>query len=241
MQRLVRDILGRLRPTELIELGLTAAVDELVAFWSGRAARASRFAVDAARRRGRSSPTMRETLYRVIQEGLNNAVRHGRPTRIEIAVSRGDRRRDPGARDRDDGAPSGKPDGAGFGLSGMRERVEAAGGVLTISRGRDGGGWTVAGAGWPASADGEARRGERRMNILLVDDHALVRAGLKRLLATAVRRRDPGGGRRPRRPGAGRARLKPDLIILDLNLPGLGGLELLRRMIQAGRPGRSWC
>jgi DNA-binding NarL/FixJ family response regulator len=27
---------------------------------------------------------------------------------------------------------------------------------------------------------------------------------------------------------------RPDLVILDLNLPGLGGLELLRRMIHAG-------
>ena len=71
------------------------------------------------------------------------------------------------------------------------------------------------------------------MTILLVDDHALVRAGLMRLLATLS-------------PGAileaanGRDALalvraeKPDLIILDLNLPGLGGLELLRRMIQIG-------
>jgi DNA-binding NarL/FixJ family response regulator len=71
------------------------------------------------------------------------------------------------------------------------------------------------------------------MTILLVDDHALVRAGLKRLLATlpygeileAANGRDALGLLRTE---------KPDLIILDLNLPGLGGLELLRRMIQAG-------
>jgi len=31
-------ILGRLRPTELIELGLTAAIGELVAFWGARIA-----------------------------------------------------------------------------------------------------------------------------------------------------------------------------------------------------------
>jgi len=71
------------------------------------------------------------------------------------------------------------------------------------------------------------------MTILLVDDHALVRAGLKRLLATlpcgeileAANGRDALGLLRTE---------KPDLVILDLNLPGLGGLELLRRMIQAG-------
>ena len=69
--------------------------------------------------------------------------------------------------------------------------------------------------------------------ILLVDDHALVRAGLKRLLATlpheaileAANGRDALALIRQQR---------PDLVILDLNLPGLGGLELLRRMIHAG-------
>jgi len=71
------------------------------------------------------------------------------------------------------------------------------------------------------------------MTILLVDDHALVRAGLKRLLATL----DQG---EILEAANGRDALillraeKPSLVILDLNLPGLGGLELLRRMIQAG-------
>ena len=71
------------------------------------------------------------------------------------------------------------------------------------------------------------------MTILLVDDHALVRAGLKRLLATlshevileAANGRDALALIRQER---------PDLVILDLNLPGVGGLELLRRMIHAG-------
>jgi two-component system invasion response regulator UvrY len=71
------------------------------------------------------------------------------------------------------------------------------------------------------------------MNILLVEDHALVRAGLKRLLAPLCDGEivETADGR----DALARARaLKPELIILDLNLPGLGGLELLRRMIQQG-------
>jgi len=71
------------------------------------------------------------------------------------------------------------------------------------------------------------------VRILLVDDHALVRAGLKRLLATiwSGEIAEAANGR------DALAKLKearPDLVILDLNLPALGGLELLRRMIQAG-------
>jgi DNA-binding NarL/FixJ family response regulator len=71
------------------------------------------------------------------------------------------------------------------------------------------------------------------VTILLVDDHTLVRAGLKRLLASvsagevleAADAREALALIRQRR---------PDLVILDLNLPGLGGLELLRRLIAAG-------
>jgi two-component system sensor histidine kinase UhpB len=139
MQGLVRDILGRLRPTDLIDLGLTAAVGELVAFWRARHP-AIRFEVtlppdDAV------AAERRETLYRVIQEGMNNAVRHGRPNRVEIEVALA-----PDdcvtARVSDDGVRTGQHDGAGYGLIGMRERVGAAGGELTIERGETAG-WTV--------------------------------------------------------------------------------------------------
>ena len=70
------------------------------------------------------------------------------------------------------------------------------------------------------------------MRILIVDDHAIVRDGLARLLATE--------GDHELRPATnGREALvtarsfRPDLVILDLNLPGLGGLELLRRLVQS--------
>jgi two-component system invasion response regulator UvrY len=74
------------------------------------------------------------------------------------------------------------------------------------------------------------------MKILIVDDHAIVRDGLSRLLAT-------DGDHEVKLAATGREALiaarsfRPDLVILDLNLPGLGGLELLRRLvaIEAGR------
>jgi DNA-binding NarL/FixJ family response regulator len=68
------------------------------------------------------------------------------------------------------------------------------------------------------------------VKILLVDDHAIVRSGLRRLLAALP-------GARISEAATGREALaivraeRPALIMLDLNLPGLGGLELLRRII----------
>ena len=85
MQRLVRDILGRLRPTEVTELGFEAAIDELVAFWRERQPGIA-FDVELRVDETGLSDAMLETLYRVVQEGLTNAVRHARPSRIEILV-----------------------------------------------------------------------------------------------------------------------------------------------------------
>jgi two-component system invasion response regulator UvrY len=68
------------------------------------------------------------------------------------------------------------------------------------------------------------------MKILLVDDHVIVRAGLRNLLAAVADARISEAA-------TGRDALlqlrqdRPDLILLDLNLPGIGGLELLRRML----------
>jgi two-component system invasion response regulator UvrY len=71
------------------------------------------------------------------------------------------------------------------------------------------------------------------VKILVVDDHAIVRDGLTRLLGSDDDHQvsQAADGREALRLSR---TLRPDLIILDLNLPGLGGLELLRRLIQAG-------
>lgn len=72
------------------------------------------------------------------------------------------------------------------------------------------------------------------MNILLVDDHAIVRDGLRRLLEAATGNtvfEAVDGQEALAQVGARRI----DLVILDLNLPSLGGLELLRRLLEASR------
>ena len=67
-------------------------------------------------------------------------------------------------------------------------------------------------------------------DILLVEDHAIVRSGIRKLLADRpnLNLKETATGE------AARATLRSqafDLLILDLNLPGLGGLELLRRVL----------
>jgi DNA-binding NarL/FixJ family response regulator len=69
--------------------------------------------------------------------------------------------------------------------------------------------------------------------ILVVDDHAIVRSGIRRLLTEL-----PDLDLQEAADGEEALELvrtsRFDLIILDLNLPGLGGLELLRRILKVG-------
>jgi DNA-binding NarL/FixJ family response regulator len=67
------------------------------------------------------------------------------------------------------------------------------------------------------------------MNILIVDDHAIVRAGLRRLLRGLFDGEvlEAATGREALVLARGRPL---DLVLLDMNLPELGGLELLSRL-----------
>lgn len=69
-----------------------------------------------------------DTLYRVVQEGLTNAVRHGKADRIEIRITRTEN--EVMVSIRDNGTGCGKTE-EGFGLRHMRERLEMLGGTLT--------------------------------------------------------------------------------------------------------------
>ena len=65
--------------------------------------------------------------------------------------------------------------------------------------------------------------------LLVVDDHAIVRSGIRRLLSdrSDIEVLEAASGEEALRA----VQEQPaDLIVLDLNLPGLGGLELLRRL-----------
>src|ERR1700722_19357589 len=68
------------------------------------------------------------------------------------------------------------------------------------------------------------------MKILLVDDHVIVRSGLRSLLGAGCHARiiEACDGRQALQQVRAE---KPDLVLLDLNLPGMGGLELLRRIL----------
>ena len=72
-------------------------------------------------------PDEEDALYRVVQEGMTNAVRHGRADRIEIRITRNGNAVSVSVRDNGTGCAELEE---GFGLRHMRERLEMLGGTL---------------------------------------------------------------------------------------------------------------
>lgn len=68
------------------------------------------------------------------------------------------------------------------------------------------------------------------IRVLIIDDHALVRAGLRLLLADAGDIEVVGEAATGEEGLALARRLRPDVVLCDLHLPGLSGLEVTSRM-----------
>jgi signal transduction histidine kinase len=92
-----------------------------------------------------ADPAFQLAVYRVVQEGLTNALRYSRgPTRVDVRVDATGEQVDVSVDD--DGLP-GIPTpsvGAGRGLIGLTERVSALGGSLTSGHHDSGTGWRLA-------------------------------------------------------------------------------------------------
>jgi DNA-binding NarL/FixJ family response regulator len=91
----------------------------------------------------------------------------------------------------------------------------------------------VAAVSGEAAGTADQRAGAVR--VLLVDDHALLRAGMARLLDLAADLTvvgSAGGGAQALEMAAA---LRPDVVLMDLSMPGMSGVEATRRLL-AARP-----
>ena len=136
VHRAVSEMIGRLRPVGLDELGLVDAIEHCVDHWRQRLPE-MRFDVSVSGNFVGLSEPVTLTLYRLIQEGLTNIYKHAHASRAGITLHRSTL------------TPEGvdevqltvADDGCGmeynarvsrYGLSGMRERVELSGGTFSL-------------------------------------------------------------------------------------------------------------
>jgi DNA-binding NarL/FixJ family response regulator len=72
---------------------------------------------------------------------------------------------------------------------------------------------------------------DRHLSVLLVDDHAVVREGYRRLLERQDDIEVVGESEDAAAAHAAFCRLKPQIVVMDITLPGTTGIEAMRRML----------
>ncbi len=213
----VRRICSQLRPSALDHLGLTAAIEEELSGWHDRTGIEYDFVScpqDLILDLDRST-----AVFRILQEALTNVARHTNATRVDIRLSNkggyvnliiSDNGR--GIQEEEVYNPK------SLGLIGMRER--ALQWYLAFSGISNAAGFDLVGM---------------MIRVLIVDDNADVREGLKRILEKAS---DIAVGAEATNGQEALDRIEGqewDVVLLDVSLPDLSGLEVLRR-IKSQRP-----
>ena len=132
IQKHVKAILRQLRPTVALEFGLAAAIGDLIAFWTRRRPDIA-FAVEIAVDGAILDRRIEDACYRLVQEAVSNAVRHGRPSSIAVTVVlQADDELCVTVADDGSGLTAGAAR-SGMGLAGMAERVRALDGRFEIA------------------------------------------------------------------------------------------------------------
>ncbi|WP_298260604.1 histidine kinase [Bradyrhizobium sp.] len=144
LQQFTRRILERLRPVGLAELGLREALGALLRLWNESHPDVE-IETTISNSLGETGETAELTIYRVVQEALTNVFRHARATAVNVSIepaqppagTKGNR--DYALVRVCDNGRGLKPDQKfGLGLTGMRERILALGGTLTVASGEGG-------------------------------------------------------------------------------------------------------
>ena len=162
----MRRLAVELRPKALDDFGLVPALERLAQTFTEQIG--IDVDVEASLGETRLPPEVETALYRIVQEALTNVVKHARARHVSISLVR--RASSVSAVIEDDGDRLRRePSKDGLGLIGMRERVELLDGRLEIeSR--------------PATGRRSSPRCPLVIRVLIVDDHAVVRTGLRLLL-----------------------------------------------------------
>jgi two-component system, NarL family, sensor histidine kinase DevS len=134
----LRSLITDMRPASLDELGAGPALEALIdrtRRLSGLTVRADiDLAYEAGREADRHDPEIEVAIYRFVQEGLTNAVKHAGDARVVVTVAEGADEIVVGVRDDGPGFAT-DAHHEGFGLIGLRERVELVGGTVTVQSG----------------------------------------------------------------------------------------------------------
>jgi signal transduction histidine kinase len=135
----VRRSVAALRPSALENLSVRQAIEQQVADFRAHSGLAVELAIEGDE--ARCSQAAGLALYRAVQEGLTNIRKHADATHVAVRLNFGPATAELTIADDGRGLPADlaagpRPDGGGFGLAGIRERMALLGGTLDVRPGQ---------------------------------------------------------------------------------------------------------
>lgn len=260
----VRSLSYLLHPPLLDDFGLASALEWYTDGFRKRSG--ITIELDCPRNLPRLGAEKEMALFRVIQEGLTNVLRHSGSSKawirisfdpVDVRLSVEDEGRGIGGK----AVAMAEGRTSGVGLLGMRERLQQLGGTLEI-RPRIRGTQVVASlpieegerapsspeipVPQPTSGFGQISKetgepvgaGASRKRILVADDHEVTRQGIRNLLQDEPDLEICGEARDGMEAVMKARQLNPDLVIMDINMPGAGGFSAARSIRQSGMPAK---
>lgn len=173
-----------------------------------------------------------DCVYRTVQEGITNAIRHGHATRVQVRCHIEDGVLEVSVRDNGIGCKSVTP---GFGLQHMQERMLMLGGTF----------WYENSDGFCIRAEiplrktpGSEKRkqeetgGNGMIKVLLADDQELIRQSLSFVMSRQEDIEMVGTAANGREALELVEEKQPDVVLLDIRMPEMDGVECTRRIKQ---------
>lgn len=250
----IRTLSYLLHPPLLDELGLPSAVKWYAQGFEKRTA--IHVDVDIVPDLPRLRPDAEVALFRVVQESLTNVHRYsGSPTAyVRVRREQDDFKLEvgdfgKGMQVEKSKAPSGELAPLGVGIQGMQQRIRQLSGRLEVLSELGKGTLVIASLPIPGlclAADEsspvsnvekteKSSRGKTSLprRILIADDHELLRRGVRSMLENEADFQVCGEATDGIDAVEKSIKLKPDLVILDVNMPSLNGLAAVRQILRA--------
>jgi len=252
----IRTLSYLLHPPLLDESGLTSAVRWYAEGFQKRSG--IQLNVNIPADLGRLTTEVEMALFRVVQESLTNVHRYSGSPDADISILSEPNSIRLEVVDRGKGIEAGasrvKVEGIallGVGIPGMRERLRQLGGQLDVDFGREGTRVTavvpfkrariaeavfrddaVAASKTEMRSDNGVHAGnsDQRRRILIADDHEVMRRGVRGLLESHDEWAVCGEAFEGREAVTKWRELRPDLIIMDINMPGLTGIDAAQQI-----------